>query len=121
MRQLPGPWEWDVKRLAASFEVAGRDLGFAPSDRRVIVTGGVQEYRERMRKAAGMRTLDAWYEHMNVDQVARWISDEVRKNRLTKKEQKRAVQTCREGADPRQRAGVCQAGWEEWRSATDSS
>ena len=51
---LPGPWEWDVKRLAASFEVAGRDLGFAPSDRRDIVMAGVHSYRDAMRRAADM-------------------------------------------------------------------
>jgi uncharacterized protein (DUF2252 family) len=88
---LPGPWEWDVKRLAASFEIAGRDLGFAPSDRRAIVTAGVREYRERMREAAGMRTLDAWYAHMSVDQVTGWISAEVSSKRLGKKEAKEAA------------------------------
>ena len=61
---LPGPWEWDVKRLAASFEVMGRERGFSPADRRAIVMAGVREYRDRMRQAAGMGTLDAWYEHL---------------------------------------------------------
>jgi uncharacterized protein (DUF2252 family) len=56
---LPGPREWDVKRLVGSFEVAGRELGFGPADRRAIIVRGVQEYRERMAKAAAMRTLDA--------------------------------------------------------------
>ena len=42
---LPGPWEWDVKRLAASFEVAGRELGFAAADRRDVVLAAVREYR----------------------------------------------------------------------------
>ena len=54
---LPGPWEWDVKRLAASFEIMGRDRGFSPDDRRAVVMAGVREYRSRMRRAAGMR---AW-------------------------------------------------------------
>ncbi|MGH3396882.1 MAG: DUF2252 domain-containing protein [Streptosporangiaceae bacterium] len=89
---LPGPWEWDVKRLAASFEIAGRDLGFAPADRRAVVMAGVREYRERMREAAGMRTLDAWYAHMSVDQITSWISAEVRDKRLGKKEAKEAAQ-----------------------------
>jgi uncharacterized protein (DUF2252 family) len=89
---LPGPWEWDVKRLAASFEIAGRDLGFAAADRRAVVMAGVREYRERMREAAAMRTLDAWYEHMNVDQIASWISAEVRDKRLGKQEAKEAAQ-----------------------------
>ena len=53
---LPGPWEWDVKRLAASFEVAGRDLGFSRADRRAVVLAVVREYREPVREAAGMRT-----------------------------------------------------------------
>ena len=82
---LPGPWEWDVKRLAASFEIAGRDLGFATDDRRAIVVAGVDEYRKRMRHAAGMRTLDAWYEHMRIDKVTGWMKTEVRRNRLAKK------------------------------------
>jgi len=48
---LPGPWEWDVKRLAASFEIMGRDRGFSPADRRAVVMEGVSEYRNRMRRA----------------------------------------------------------------------
>jgi uncharacterized protein (DUF2252 family) len=89
---LPGPWEWDVKRLAASFEVAGRDLGFAAADRRAVVIAGVREYRERMREAAGMRTLDAWYAHMSAEQISGWISAEVRSKRLGKAEAKEAAQ-----------------------------
>ena len=50
---LPGPWEWDVKRLAASFEIAGRDRGFTPAERRAIVMAGVAEYRTRMQQMAG--------------------------------------------------------------------
>ena len=46
---LPGPWEWDVKRLAASFEIAGRDRGYSPSDRRRVVMAAVREYRQGMR------------------------------------------------------------------------
>jgi uncharacterized protein (DUF2252 family) len=88
---LPGPWEWDVKRLAASFEVAGRDLGFAPADRRAIVEAGVREYRERMREAATMRTLDAWYAHMNVDEVLALISTEVSEKRLDRRAEKAAA------------------------------
>lgn len=85
---LPGPWEWDVKRLAASFEIAGRDLGFAPSDRRAIVKAGVRKYRERMREAAKMSTLDVWYAHLNIDEVTAWISAEVGEKRLGRREKK---------------------------------
>jgi uncharacterized protein (DUF2252 family) len=63
----PGPWEWDVKRLAASFEIAGRDRGFSAQERHSIVAAGVAEYRTRMRQAADMRNLDVWYAHIDVD------------------------------------------------------
>ena len=66
---LPGPWEWDVKRLAASLEVAGRDNGYAGKDRRQIVTATIASYRRAMRGFAGMTNLDIWYAHADVDQV----------------------------------------------------
>jgi len=88
---LPGPWEWDVKRLAASFEVAGRDLGFAARDRRSVVQAGVRAYRQQLREAADLRTLDAWYAHLNVDQITSQISTEVSQKRLGKKEAREAV------------------------------
>jgi uncharacterized protein (DUF2252 family) len=83
---LPGPWEWDVKRLAASMEVAGRDLGFSPPDRRDVVTACVAEYRNQMRASAEMSTLDAWYDHRDVDQVMAWVQGEVSAGRLGKRE-----------------------------------
>ena len=55
---LPGPWEWDVKRLAVSFAVAGRDRGFDEVERRDIIVAAVREYREAMRRFAQMRNLD---------------------------------------------------------------
>ena len=87
---LPGPWEWDVRRLAASFEVAGRDLGFSAADRRAIVLAAARSYREELRAAAGMRTLDAWYAHLNVDVITRQIDVAVREQRLGKKEAREA-------------------------------
>jgi uncharacterized protein (DUF2252 family) len=66
---LPGPWEWDVKRLAASLEVAGRDNGFAGKDRRQIVAATVASYRRAMRTFATMTNLDIWYAHADLDQV----------------------------------------------------
>ena len=83
---LPGPWEWDVKRLAASFEIMGRDRGFAPADRREVVMAGVREYRDRMRRAAGMGTLDAWYEHFEVGMLLKMVRKEVNVKRVSKKE-----------------------------------
>jgi len=66
---LPGPWEWDVKRLATSLEVAGRDNSFADKERREIVTATVASYRQAMRSFAGMTGLDVWYAHADFDQV----------------------------------------------------
>jgi uncharacterized protein (DUF2252 family) len=83
---LPGPWEWDVKRLAASFEVMGRDRGFAPADRRAIVMAGVREYRDRMRQAAGMGGLDAWYDHLEAGMLLKLVRKEVRVKRVSKGE-----------------------------------
>ena len=65
----PGPWEWDVKRLAASMEVAGRGNGFGGKDRREIVTASVTSYRQAMREFAGMTNLDVWYAHADLDQL----------------------------------------------------
>jgi uncharacterized protein (DUF2252 family) len=79
---LPGPWEWDVKRLAASFEIMGRDRSFAPADRRAVVMAGVREYRDRIRRAAGMGTLDAWYEHFEAGMLLKMVSKEVRVKRV---------------------------------------
>jgi uncharacterized protein (DUF2252 family) len=83
---LPGPWEWDVKRLAASFEIMGRDRGFSPADRRAIVMAGVAEYRDRMRQAAGMGALDAWYDHLEAGVLLKLVRQEVRVKRVTEAE-----------------------------------
>jgi uncharacterized protein (DUF2252 family) len=66
---LPGPWEWDVKRLAASLEVAARGNGFPGKQRREIVMAAVTRYRQAMRSFAGMTNLDVWYAHADMDQI----------------------------------------------------
>ncbi|HEY2276811.1 MAG TPA: DUF2252 domain-containing protein [Streptosporangiaceae bacterium] len=66
---LPGPWEWDVKRLAASLEIAARSNGFTGKERRKIVTDSVASYRQAMRAFAEMTNLEVWYTHMDVDQL----------------------------------------------------
>jgi uncharacterized protein (DUF2252 family) len=66
---LPGPWEWDVKRMAASVEIAGRDVGFRARRRRRLVTDCVREYREAMRGFAGVSHLDVWYERINASEL----------------------------------------------------
>jgi uncharacterized protein (DUF2252 family) len=66
---LPGPWEWDVKRMAASAEIAGRDVGLPAERRREIVIDCVREYREAMRGFAQMSHLDVWYERINASEL----------------------------------------------------
>jgi uncharacterized protein (DUF2252 family) len=64
---LPGPWEWDVKRLVASLEVAARDRGWKPRARRAIVLAAAREYREAMRRFAVMGHLRVWYARLDMD------------------------------------------------------
>jgi uncharacterized protein (DUF2252 family) len=74
---LPGPFEWDVKRLFASFAVAGRHQGFDAARREEVLLTGVREYRQAMRDFAAMRTLDLWYLRVDVDAIAAQYSDEI--------------------------------------------
>ena len=66
---LPAPWEWDVKRLAASLDVAARDNGFSGKQRRAIVLAAVAKYREAMRTFAAQSNLDVFYTSMDVDKA----------------------------------------------------
>ncbi|MET0557045.1 MAG: DUF2252 domain-containing protein [Solirubrobacterales bacterium] len=70
---LPGPWEWDVKRLAASFAIAGRERGFKRKRRGAAVLAAVASYREAMRDFAGQTNLDVWYARLDVeDELAKF-------------------------------------------------
>ena len=73
---LPGPFEWDVKRLAASLEIAARSRGFDRKARTRIVSASVRSYREAIRAFAKMQNLDVWYARLNADDIlARWGGD----------------------------------------------
>ncbi len=85
---LPGPWEWDVKRLAASFEILGRELGFSTAERRCVVRACVRQYRRRMLKSARMSTLEAWYEHLEVERLLAGVHEQAAKGALSKREAK---------------------------------
>lgn len=67
---LRGPFEWDLKRLAASVAIAGRERGFGRRERRQAVLRGIAGYREAMRSFASMRNLDVWYARIDVDERA---------------------------------------------------
>jgi uncharacterized protein (DUF2252 family) len=66
---LPGPWEWDVKRMATSAEVAGRDIGLGADRRAWIVRECVREYREGMRGFAQESHLDVWYDRLTASEL----------------------------------------------------
>ena len=70
---LPGPWEWDIKRLAASVVVAGRTNGFSGDTNRQAVLRCVREYRERMWEYADMSYLDVWYSRLDPTSVRRFV------------------------------------------------
>jgi uncharacterized protein (DUF2252 family) len=81
---LPGPWEWDVKRLVASFEIASRDRKFRKADRRRVNLAAAEEYRTSMRAFSDMSNLDVWSQHLDVQTaIGRWADQadgRVRKN-----------------------------------------
>jgi uncharacterized protein (DUF2252 family) len=67
----PGPWEWDVKRLAASFVVASRQNGFSKAASRSMARFVATSYRETVRRYAGMRALEVWYSSIDVEALHR--------------------------------------------------
>jgi uncharacterized protein (DUF2252 family) len=79
---LPGPWEWDVKRLAASMEVAARGNGFSGKQRREIVMATVGRYRQAMRNFAGMTNLEVWYAHADLDQLRAQFESQLQARQL---------------------------------------
>ena len=83
---LPGPFEWDVKRLAASLSVAARDNGFKRKDRRTIVRTAAATYRTAMRTFATQNTLDVWYAHFDIEDTIKQFRDLVRPKRFLKTE-----------------------------------
>src|SRR3954453_19026014 len=66
---LPGPFEYDVKRMAASFMIAGQNNGFAEADARAATAASVTAYREAMAEFAGMGTMDIWYSHLSEGEI----------------------------------------------------
>src|SRR5436309_4655621 len=68
---LPGPWEWDVKRLSASMLIAARDNGYRVKDQDRIVLDTAAGYRTAMREFAAMKHLEVWYSRLEIEQVLR--------------------------------------------------
>jgi uncharacterized protein (DUF2252 family) len=82
---FPGPWEWDLKRLAASAAVAGRDNGFSDKTNRGLAQEAVRAYRRSMTRFSEMPTLDVWYYYVDADALQDVFAD-----RTTKKRRKKA-------------------------------
>ena len=98
---LPGPFEYDVKRMAASFTIAGRNNGFAPSATRDATTASVTAYREAMAEFAEMSTLDIWYSRISEQDIQTAIRTVARTvtNTTQKKEAKTAEKRARKIAE----------------------
>jgi uncharacterized protein (DUF2252 family) len=79
---LPGPFEWDVKRLAASLAVAGRDNGFAAKARRKIVLAAAESYRTAIRGFAQQPFLEVWYAHLDIEQAIGELQAQVKAKRF---------------------------------------
>ncbi len=84
---LPGPWEWDVKRLAASLVVAARENGYLPKQRSRIVRDAVGRYRAAMRRFATMPNLAVWYSRLDVEELLNEMRGQVKASILKRSEQ----------------------------------
>jgi uncharacterized protein (DUF2252 family) len=81
---LPGPWEWDLKRLTTSFVLASRSNGFDKASARDAALSCVRSYRRRMAEFSQMRVLDVWYARLDVDELMPQITDEQLRRRIEK-------------------------------------
>ena len=75
----PGPWEWDVKRLAVSFAIAGRDNGYEAKARRTVLLALLGAYRTAIREFAAMSNLSVWYAHTSIDDEVKVLQTRVDK------------------------------------------
>ena len=83
---LPGPWEWDVKRLAVSMLIAARDNDFAAKDQDKIVLDTLESYRTAMAGFAGMNNLDVWYAHLEIEKVLKEFGSQLKPRGVKKTE-----------------------------------
>ena len=83
---LPGPWEWDVKRLAVSMLIAARDNGYRTKDEERIVLDTVARYRTAMAEFAGMKTLDVWYSRLEIESVLEELAPQFKQKMVQRTE-----------------------------------
>jgi uncharacterized protein (DUF2252 family) len=87
---LPGPWEWDVKRLAVSMLIAARDNDFKPARQDQIVLATVAAYRAAMRDFASRGNLDVWYAHLDVESAVQRLGAQFKRKQVKRTEKQLA-------------------------------
>ena len=118
---LPGPWEWDVKRLLASLAVAGRANGLTPAERERVLLAASEAYRRAMSGFAMMGTLEVWYSSLSVDEVMAEVRDRVaqRQSKLKAKAKVKAKGKGKEGPVlDKQRLAVAEKNTAKMRTRT---
>ncbi len=98
---LPGPFEYDVKRMAASFTIAARNNGFAKADTREVTLASVRAYREAMASFAQMGTMDIWYAHLDEDELMASIRSAVAGTATQEKKARKEEKTDRRAKAPK--------------------
>ncbi len=96
---LPGAWEWDLKRLAASIIVAGRENGYSAQESRQAVVGSIQQYQTVMQRGASMKCLDVWYAHIDIETLMGMVKRKGQER--LQKQQQRAGRRTSEGVFPK--------------------
>ena len=96
---LPGAWEWDLKRLAASIIVAGRENGYSAQENRQAVVGSIQQYQTLMQRGASMKCLDVWYAHIDIETLMGMVKRKGQER--LQKQQQRAGRRTSEGVFPK--------------------
>jgi uncharacterized protein (DUF2252 family) len=87
---LPGPWEWDVKRLAASMLVAAKENGYSTKQQHRVVEDTVEEYRTAMRGFAAMNNLEVWYAHLDIESTLARFAPEFKTKQVRRAEKNMA-------------------------------
>ena len=121
---LPGPFEYDVKRMAASFTIAARNNGFTDTEGRAASLAAASEYREAMLRFAEMGTMEIWYSKVSAQDVLDAVSAAARSLKGSDKKQaktleKNAAKTGGQGPHPRQHASLVEAGRDRRRPVPD--
>ena len=98
---LPAPWEWDVKRLAVSFVVAGYHNGYNKAEAYQVARRGIESYREHMHKLARMTVLQRWYQHIETDDLLRTIPLKKNRQKVQAQIDKAAARTALEDDFPK--------------------